>query len=56
MYFHRVLLLLIPAVYMIIPLLIDSWTAMEPPWYAPYLLWLGIILLAVLIERKRDHV
>lgn len=56
MYFHRVLLLLIPAIYMVLPLLIDSWQSMQTPWYIPYLVWSGIIILAFLIERRHHDV
>jgi hypothetical protein len=30
------------------------WTSPDSPWYVPYLLWLGIILLTAWIHRK-DH-
>lgn len=52
MYFHRVLLLLIPGLYMVLPLIIDSWQSLTTPWYLPYIAWLVIILLAFLIERR----
>lgn len=53
MYFHRVLLLLIPALYMVIPLIIESWQSMESPWFLPYLVWFAVIALAFIIERRR---
>lgn len=56
MYFHRVLLLIIPALYMVAPLLIDSWQRLQTPWYIPYLVWLVVIVLIFLIEQRRRDV
>jgi hypothetical protein len=53
MYFHRVLLLLIPTIYLVVPLVIDSWQSMNGPWYLPYLAWLSIVIIAFTLERKR---
>lgn len=56
MYFHRVLLLLIPAIYMVAPLLIDSWQSMDTPWYLPFAAWLSVIIFAYVIEQRRSDV
>ncbi len=56
MYFHRLLLLLIPAIYMVLPLIIESWQTLNGPWYLPYLIWLGVIIIAYLIERRHRDV
>ncbi|WP_286240108.1 hypothetical protein [Neptuniibacter halophilus] len=56
MYFHRVLLLLIPALYMVLPLIIDSWQALRGPWYLPYFAWAMVILIAFLVEKRRHDV
>lgn len=53
MEFHRVLLLLIPTLYMVVPLLIDSWQRLDPPWQMPYAVWLITIILAFVIEKGR---
>ncbi len=55
MEFHRVLLLFIPALYLLLPLLIHSWQQMNAPWYTPYAVWCAVIIFAFLIEkRSRD--
>ena len=56
MYFHRVLVLLIPAIYMVLPLVIDSWQSVNPPWYLPFIAWLCVIILAFIIERRHRDV
>ncbi len=56
MYFHRLLLLLIPALYMVVPLLIDSWQAIQSPWYLTYIVWFVVIVLAFLVERGHRDV
>lgn len=56
MHFHRVLLLLIPALYMVAPLLIDSWQGLQLPWFAPYLVWLAVIILMFIVERGYRNV
>jgi len=56
MYFHRLLLLLIPALYLVVPLIIESWQGLNGPWYLPYLIWLGVIIIAFIIERKLRNV
>lgn len=56
MYFHRVLLLIIPALYMVAPLLIDSWQRLQTSWYIPYFVWLVVIILIFLIEKGHRDV
>ncbi len=55
MYFHRVLLLLAPGLYIMLPLIIDWWQHLAGPWYKPFLVWALLILTAFLIERRRRH-
>ena len=32
------------------------WAQLTPPWYVPYLIWLGIIVLTALVARRmRRH-
>lgn len=56
MYFHRILLLIFLGLYMVVPLVIDSWQSLNAPWYLPYIAWLFIILLAYFIERRTRDV
>ncbi|WP_156473545.1 hypothetical protein [Neptuniibacter pectenicola] len=56
MYFHRLLILLILMLYLVVPLVIDSWQSIDAPWYLPYIIWLAIILIAFLVERERTDV
>jgi hypothetical protein len=56
MEFHRILLLLIPSLYFLLPLLINSWQQIDPPWFIPYLVWFFIIIFAFLIERRKRDV
>ncbi len=56
MEFHRILLLLIPSLYILLPLLINSWQQMNPPWFTPYAVWLSIIFFAFLIEKRNRDV
>ncbi|MDO6515230.1 MULTISPECIES: hypothetical protein [Neptuniibacter] len=56
MYFHRLLILLVIMLYLVVPLVIDSWQSMDTPWFLPYIIWLAVIAIAFLIDRKRSDV
>jgi len=55
MYFHRVLLLLIPGLYIILPLIIDWWQQLEGPWYKPFLAWTLLVIAAFAVDRRRGR-
>lgn len=56
MYYHRLLLLLIPVLAIIFPLMVDSWQDLNTPWYTPYVLWLAAVIIAFILERRRNDV
>jgi hypothetical protein len=31
------------------------WMAPETPWYVPYLIWFGVIVVTGIIQQLRDH-
>lgn len=53
MLLYRVLLLLIPGIYWLIPLIIDLWQQIYGPWYQPFIAWLVVIVLAYIADRRR---
>lgn len=53
MYFHRILLLMIPAVLWLLPLLIHSWQMLNGPWFMPFSAWFCAVLIAYLVDRRR---
>ncbi len=55
MYLHRVLLLLIPAVYLLFPLVIDWWQDLQGPWFRHFAAWTAIVVIAFIIEQRRKH-
>lgn len=55
MYFHRLLLLLIPAAYLLLPLVIHWWQTLEGPWYLPFMTWAAAVVVAFITEQRRKH-
>jgi len=53
MYLHRLLLLLLPALYLMLPMVVDWWQAYQGPWHHPFLAWLAFILFLILLDRRR---
>ncbi|MBY4678289.1 hypothetical protein [Marinobacterium arenosum] len=57
MYLHRLLLLLIPAVYLMLPMVVDWWQSHPEPWFQPFVAWLALVLFLLLLDmRRRDDV
>lgn len=54
MYIYRLVFLLVLAIYIFSPTLMDWWTEPGSVWYQPFLVWLALIGLAVWLERRRD--
>jgi hypothetical protein len=54
-YLDRSLLLFLLALFLLVSPLKGLWAAPELPWYTPYLLWGGIILLALRVQRRNPH-
>lgn len=53
--FDRVLLLLVFALFLLLSPLKQWWAADDSGWFLPYILWLGVIVLAFLVQRRRDR-
>ena len=54
MYIYRVVFLLILAIYVFSPVVIDWWIAPDSSWYRPYALWFGIIVISIWLDYRRD--
>ena len=51
----RVVLLFVFALLFFTPTFILWWTMIGSPWYLPYLIWLGLIILAAWLQQRRGH-
>ena len=40
------------ALILLLPPLLHLWTAQDNAWFTPYLVWLGVILLSFLLQKK----
>jgi hypothetical protein len=40
------------ALLILLPPLLHLWTAEDNAWFTPYLVWLGVILLSYLLQKK----
>ena len=40
------------ALLILLPPFLHIWTAQDNAWYTPYLVWLGVIFLAFLLQKK----
>lgn len=54
MHIYRLVLLLVIGIYLFSPAIMNWWTANADPWYRPYILWLVLIGLTVLLQGRRD--
>ena len=54
MYIYRLVFLLVLAVYIFSPTIIDWWIAPDSAWYRPFVVWLALIALAFWLENRRD--
>jgi len=43
------------ALLLFAPPLFSAWARPGAPWYLPYAVWLGVIVLTALVQRLRDH-
>ena len=53
--FDRGILLALLAVLLFASPLTRWWSAVGAPWYLPYLLWLGVILLAAWLQQRNTR-
>ncbi len=54
MHIYRLILLLVIGIYLFSPAIMEWWTASTDPWYRPYVLWLTLIGLTLLLQGRRD--
>lgn len=54
MYIYRLVFLLVLAVYIFSPNILDWWVAPANAWYSPYLLWGCLIAIGIWLEWRRD--
>jgi len=40
------------ALLILLPPLLHIWTAQDNAWFTPYLVWLGVIFLSFLLQKK----
>ena len=52
-YLDRVLISFALALALLLPPLLELWMAPSAPWYLPYLVWLGLIALTAVAQRRR---
>ena len=46
------IIVVLVALILLLPPLLHLWTAQDNAWYTPYLVWLGVILLSFLLQKK----
>lgn len=52
MYVYRLVFLLILAIYLFSPVIMEWWIGPQSAWYRPYLVWAIVIAIAIWLERK----
>ncbi len=54
MYIYRLVFLLILAIYVFSPVIMEWWIDPGKAWYRPFLIWAGLIGMAIWLEGRRD--
>lgn len=54
-YLDRAILLFLLGLFLFASPLTSWWSNPERAWYLPYGLWLGLIVLAFVLQRQRDR-
>ncbi|WP_179105618.1 hypothetical protein [Vreelandella utahensis] len=54
MYIYRLVFLLVLAIYIFSPDIMDWWVAPGSAWYQPFGIWLALIALAFWLDHRRD--
>ncbi|MEH6355686.1 MAG: hypothetical protein V7760_06625 [Marinobacter sp.] len=54
MYIYRLVFLLVLAIYVFSPNILNWWMLSGSAWYSPYLIWTGLIAIGVWLEWRRD--
>ncbi len=53
MYIYRLVFLLVLAIYIFSPNILDWWTSPENAWYSPFVIWGGLIAIGFWLEWRR---
>jgi hypothetical protein len=51
---YRLILLLVVGIYLFSPAIMSAWMDASGAWYRPYLLWLILILVSMVLQSRRD--
>jgi hypothetical protein len=54
MYIYRLVFLLVLAIYVFSPNILDWWISSGSAWYSPYLIWAGLIAIGIWLEWRRN--
>ncbi|WP_190294953.1 hypothetical protein [Marinobacter sp. R17] len=54
MYIYRLVFLLVLAVYIFSPNILDWWIEPGSAWYRPFIAWAGLIAVGFWLEWRRD--
>lgn len=54
-YLDSVIVIFLFAAFLLLPPFFTFWATPGRAWYLPYLIWLGLILLIVLVHAMRDR-
>ncbi len=52
MYLYRLVFLLVLAIFLFSPVIMEWWIGPQSAWYRPYVIWAGIIAIAFWLERR----
>lgn len=51
---YPLVLVLVMALYLFSPAILEWWSVPEEPWYRPYLIWLALVALIFVLHSRRD--
>lgn len=54
-YLDSVIIIFLLATALFVPPLLTTWATPDSPWYLPYLVWFGVIVLIALVQRLRKR-
>lgn len=54
MYIYRLVFLLVLAIFIFSPTLMDWWIAPGSGWYRPFVVWLVLIGLGIWLQKRRE--